>query len=525
MQGRSGSRSGVLQWVVVLVVGVLVVTVVLGLNLIPRLNDGQKVLDAARPAFAPERVIGARAGIDIISKNVDLADPIGTSSGTGAAEVPKLIAFVSQQTGLSQAEVLAALQENFPHTTALLQAIPLSSVSAEFPALFAFLEKALNVSEAELLAALGTNFPRLTQSIVNLPTVTAGWDNIQNIGEATRFDGTQITTVPDLRTYFSADLIPILETQQSNFASLDGTSSVNWVAPLLLIVGLVVIGFAALMIALNLRGPVSRGLAIASASVVLVVGVGVVALVLVLSLTPRVSNGQELLDALRPANVVERVKGDRDGITMVSAIVDTEDPIMTAEGGAAAEVPKLIAFVSQQTGLSQAEVVAALQENFPHTTALLLAIPLSSVTEELPGLLAFLEKALGVTEAELLEALGANFPGLAQSIVTLPTVTEGWNNVQDIGAATRFDGTPVKTVPDVRTYFASDVIPVLETQRENYENLVSTSNIDFIGPLVLIVGIIVVIYGLLMVFLAWRLEREASLAIGPSPRPATSPQS
>ena len=148
MQGRSGSRSGVLQWVVVLVVGVLVVTVVLGLNLIPRLNDGQKVLDAARPAFAPERVIGARAGIDIISKNVDLADPIGTSSGTGAAEVPKLIAFVSQQTGLSEAEVLAALQENFPHTTALLQAIPLSSVSAEFPALFAFLEKALNVSEA-----------------------------------------------------------------------------------------------------------------------------------------------------------------------------------------------------------------------------------------------------------------------------------------------------------------------------------------------------------------------------------------
>ena len=217
--------------------------------------------------------------------------------------------------------------------------------------------------------------------------------------------------MPDLRTYFSSDLIPVLETQQSNFASLDGTSSVNWIAPLLLIVGLVVILFAALMIALNLRGPVSRGLAIASASVVLVVGVGVVALVLVLSLIPRVSNGQELLDALRPANVAARVQGDRDGITMVSAIVDTEDPIMTAEGGAAAEVPKLIAFVSQQTGLSQAEVVAALQENFPHTTALLLAIPLSSVTEELPGLFAFLEKTLGVTEAELLEALGANFPG------------------------------------------------------------------------------------------------------------------
>ena len=159
MQGKSGSRSGVLQWVVVLVVGVLVVTVVLGLSLIPRLNDGQKVLDAARPAFASERLTGARAGIDIISTDVDMADPIGTAQGTAAAEVPKLIAFVSQQTGLSQAEVVAALQKNFPHTTALLQTIPLSSVTAELPGLFAFLEKTLGVSEAELLAALKDELP------------------------------------------------------------------------------------------------------------------------------------------------------------------------------------------------------------------------------------------------------------------------------------------------------------------------------------------------------------------------------
>ena len=521
MQGKSGSRSGVLQWIVVLVVGVVVVTVVLGLNLIPRLTDGQKVLDAARPAFAPARLTGARAGIDIISKNVDMADPIGTSRGGAAAEVPKLIAFVSQKTGLSQADVVAALQKNFPHTTALLQAIPLSAVTAEFPALFAFLEKTLNVSEAELLAALQANFPRLTQSITNLPTLTNGWDNVQNTDGFTRFDGTPIKTVPDVRTYFGSDLIPVLETQQGNFASLDGTSSVDWIAPVLLIVGLVVILFAVLMIALNLRGPVSRGVATASASVVLVVGLGVVALVLVVSLVPRVSNGQKLLDALGPANTVARVAGDRAGITMVSAIVDTEDPIMTAEGGAAAEVPKLIAFVSQKTGLSQADVVAALQKNFPHTTALLQAIPLSAVTAEFPALFAFLEKTLNVSEAELLAALQANFPRLTQSITNLPTVTSGWNNVQGIGAATRFDGTPIKTVPDVRAYFASDVIPVLETQRGNYENLVSISNIDFIGPLVLIVGIIVIIYGLLMLLLARRLEPGTSRATSSSPSPAT----
>jgi hypothetical protein len=520
MQAQGGSRAGVLQWVVVLVVGVLVVAVVLGLNLIPRLNDGQKVLDAARPAFAPERLTGARAGIDIISKNVDTADPLATSQGSAPPEVPKLIAFVSQKTGLSQAEVVAALQKSFPHTTALLQTIPLSAVTAELPGLFAFLEKSLHVTESQLVAALKANFPGITQSITNLPTVTNGWNDIPKIDGLTRFDGTAVKSVPELRTYVSSDLIPVLEHQQGNFRSLDGTSRVNWIAPLLLIVGLVVIVFAVLMIALNLRGRARRGIAIAGAWVVVAVGVGVVALVLVLSLIPRVSNGQKLLDGLRPANEAARVTGDRTGIDMVSAIVDTEDPLMTAQGGAAAEVPKLIAFVSQKTGLSQAEVLAALQKNFPHTTALLQAIPLSAVTAELPGLFAFLEKSLHVTQPQLLAALKANFPGITQSITNLPTVTNGWNDVQNIDGATRFDGTPVKSVPDVRTYFGSDVIPVLETQRGNYEKLVSTSRIDFIGPLVLAVGIIVILYGLLMAYLAWRLEPTAVTVSGAAPNPA-----
>ena len=143
MRSRSGSRAGVLEWVVVLVVGVLVVTLVLGLGLISRLDDGQKVLNAAQPAFTAQRVAGDRAGINIISKDVNLADPIVTAQGGAAAEVPKLVAFVAQKTGLSQAAVLAALQKNFPHTTALLQTIPLSSVTTELPGLLAFLEKTL----------------------------------------------------------------------------------------------------------------------------------------------------------------------------------------------------------------------------------------------------------------------------------------------------------------------------------------------------------------------------------------------
>ncbi|MEA2362939.1 MAG: hypothetical protein QOD71_2084, partial [Thermoleophilaceae bacterium] len=173
-------------------------------------------------------------------------------------------------------------------------------------------------------------------------------------------------------------------------------------------------------------------------------------------------------------------------------------------GGGAAEVPKLIAFVSKQTGLSQADVVAALQKNFPHTLALLQAIPLSSVSAEIPPLLKFLEGALHVTEPQLLDALSQNFPHLTQAVTNLPAVTAAWDDTKITG--TRFDGKPIKTVPDVQAYFSSDVIPVLETRRDNYWNLVSTSNINFIGPLVLIIGIIVILYGLLMLYLAWGLD-------------------
>ena len=514
MQSSGTSRSAILQWVVVLVVGVLVVTLVLGLNLPSRLDGGQKVLNAAKPTFAAQRVAGDRAGMNLISGDVNLANPIMNAQGGAAAEVPGLVAFVAKKTGLSQAAVLAALQKNFPHILALLQTIPLSSVTAELPGLLAFLEKALKVTPTQLVAALQTSFPALTQSIVNLPTVTAGWDQIQNIDGLTRFDGSPVQSVPQLRTYFSADLIPVLQTQRANYNSLDGTSTVNWIAPLLLIIGLVVIVFALAMIAVHLMRPLSRGLSVASASVVALVGVAVVVLVLVLALLPRLDNGQKLLNGLEPVNVPARIQGDVAGIDMVNAIVNLENPIMTPQGGAAAEVPQLVAFVSHKTGLSQAAVLAALKKNFPHTLALLETIPLSSVSAEIPGLLAFLEKALKVTPTQLVAALETNFPDLTAAITNLTPVVDGWNNVPGTIAFTNNAGAPIRTIPAVRTYFGSELVPMLESQHDNYEHLVSTSQIDFLGPLVLIIGLIVIVYGALMVFLAWQ--------VAPIPRPGAA---
>ena len=61
-RGRIAQRLAVTQWSVVVLVGAIVIAIVLGLNLIPRLNAGQKVLNAAKPAFTSQRLAGDGPG-------------------------------------------------------------------------------------------------------------------------------------------------------------------------------------------------------------------------------------------------------------------------------------------------------------------------------------------------------------------------------------------------------------------------------------------------------------------------------
>ena len=63
VMGAAGRAHAKALWGLVTVVGVLVIAMVLVLQLIPRLDAGQKVLDDARPAFTDQRVVGDRAGI------------------------------------------------------------------------------------------------------------------------------------------------------------------------------------------------------------------------------------------------------------------------------------------------------------------------------------------------------------------------------------------------------------------------------------------------------------------------------
>lgn len=520
MKGLSTPKAARALWALVTGVGVLVILIVLALQLIPRLDSGEAVLDDVGPAFADERVAGHKGAITIVSQITDLADPIATKSGTAASEVPKLVAFVAGKTGLSNAQVLDALDANAPNTTALLKAIPLSDVTAEQPALLKFLAGALDVSQSELKTILGRDFPRLAQVVASLPTVTNGWDKVPGTEGLTRFDGTQVTDVPSVRDFFAADVVPAVERNRDNLQNLDGKGGVGYIPYLLLAIGGLVTFFGAMMLLSIRSGPMGAGEGMAMWGVVTAGGLVVLALVLGLGLFGRLGGGQELLDDTKPIFTDQRVEGERAGINMVSSIVDLGDPIATNDGGAGVDVAKLVLAVGDKTGLSVPETIAALEKAAPKTTALLQALPLSAVAAEIPGLVTFLSKTLKLPEADVVATIGKEFPGLAQVIANVGPVTGGWNAVPDLNGLTRFSGAPVTDVPDVRDYFSKDVVAAVETRREDYQKLESTfPPVDVYAILLLVIGLVVTALGATMVLVSRATgARAASTARPPRPR-------
>ncbi|MBJ7609153.1 MAG: hypothetical protein JF887_06940 [Candidatus Dormibacteraeota bacterium] len=519
MTRRAERNFNTLSWSVVVFVGLVVITLVLALQLFPRLSSGQRVLDGARPAFTDERVAGDVAGVKMVSNIVDLADPLVRDPRT-APEVTGLIAYVSQQTGLPQAAVVSALQSKFPHSLALLQAIPLQSVSAELPQLIAFVASHSTLTPVALLAALNQNFPHLAQAINALPRMTSGWNNVPGTAGVTRFDGSPVTTVPQVRDYLAGDVVGAVQSQRANFQTLDRTSPGLVVIPaVLLAIGIIATLYGLVML-LALRrvgvldtGSRERRLTLGAWAVVGVVGIIVLALVPIWSLVGRLDAGQSVLDNLRPAFTDARVAGDAAGVSMVSTIVDVADPIVLESGGAASEVPKLVSFVATATGLSAAQVLSAIQQNFPHVYGLLNAIPLESVTAEQSGLTTFLTTTLKITPDQLNAALQKNFPQIAQSLAVLPAVTAGWANVPGTQNLTRFDGTPVRSVTQVRNYFALDVVPALQTTRADFQRLDGLPPpVTWVPPLLLIAGGLVLYYSLVMMYI-WRPRPRGSPAV------------
>lgn len=254
LPAKSATRnSSSLAWFVVVVAGVVVLAIVWGLELFPRLDAGQDVLDGARPIFTEERIVGDRVGITMIGNVADMVDPIIDAEGGAADEVVPLVELVAGATGLAPADVLAAIEANFPHTYHLLLALPLDQVSAEIPGLLTFVAKNSDVGDADaVLAAITANTPHLAQAITNLLVVTGGFREIPGIAPLTRFDGSPVRSIPELTDYFEADVVAGVRAVAADYRTLDTTAPpVDMFPPLLLVVGILVIIYGGAMLTLT----------------------------------------------------------------------------------------------------------------------------------------------------------------------------------------------------------------------------------------------------------------------------------
>ncbi|HBL09738.1 MAG TPA: hypothetical protein DDZ64_11950, partial [Acidimicrobiaceae bacterium] len=339
-------------------------------------------------------------------------------------------------------------------------------------------------------------------AITNLLVVTDNWRDVAGTSGVTRFDGvTSVDSVPEIRDFFVADVVTAIETVAPDFRDLDEPwPKVGLIATILTIIGVVVVVLGLLMLALTRTDAYRRNIHIMGWSVVTLVGVLVGGGVLVLGLFPRLDGGQRVLDGLRPAFVEERVVGMEVGVGIVDNVTDMADPIVDAQGGAADEVIPLVELVSGATGLAPGDVLAAIEANFPHTYHLLLTLPLDQVSAEIPGLLTFVADNSDLADAgAVLAAIGENTPRLAQAITNLLVVTDGFREIPGIDPLTRFDGSPVRSIPELRDYFADDVVPGVRAVTEDFRTLDTTPPpVDVFPPLLLIVGILVIIYGVAM---------------------------
>ncbi|NOX28789.1 MAG: hypothetical protein GXP35_01860, partial [Actinobacteria bacterium] len=235
--------------------------------------------------------------------------------------------------------------------------LPLEDVTAEVPGLLDFVAVNSELADgAAVLAALSENTPNIAQAIVNLGVVTDNWRNVDGVDGmdgVTRFDGsTSVQSVPEIRDFFAADVVPAIGATANDFRGLDEPWPKLTLIPVILtVLGIVVILVGVVMMGLTRTGAYNQSLATAGWSLVSAVGVLVVAGVLLSGLFPRLAGGQDVIDGLRPAFAEERIVGMEVGIGIVDNVTNMADPIVDAEGGAAGEVGPFVELVAGVTGL------------------------------------------------------------------------------------------------------------------------------------------------------------------------------
>jgi len=492
-------------WLGVVVLGVVMVALVFALGLIPRLTAGQELLDTAKPVVSDGAVRGELAGTKLLSQYVQLADPLVTKGGA-AREVPKLAALIANRTGVSQQRARSYLHERAPHIEALLRALPFSGIAREREELTLFLATTLNTTPEDVQDQLARNFPRLFQTLSALPSVAGAWRNVPGVEGMTRFDGARVKTLPEYRDYVRDDLVATVAGEKEHIQALAGSGGIGYVPYLLLVIGLVLIAFGLLHARWSRHHPSGRfaWAAVFAIAILTLVAVGA------LSYFPRLNGADTAIERLAPAFDQQRVAGTRAGIDVVAQAASFGDPIVTAAGGAAAEVPKLLAFVAEQTGVSRDQVRSRLRRAAPRTSALLEAIPLSRASAEVAPLLSALARKFDMSESELLRTLRDRTPQIARTLPALRPVTRGWNAIPATQDLRRVDdGAPVRTLPAFASYLDKDVVPVLESGRADFESVADPwPPLGLLAAIVLGFGALLAIYAVAMMFLATRTPKR-----------------
>ena len=484
-------------WLGVAIAGLLVIALVFALTLLPRLGAGQRVIDAAEPAFTDARVDGTRAGVSTISQYVDVVDPLLTRRGGGAAEVSQFIGYLQRKLGLSADQVRKILRREAPRTEALMRALPLDGVAAEIPRLTTYLATIMGLREEDVAAILESDFPRISQLLTALSNTADVWYDVPGVEGLSRLSGGKaVRTVPGLRKYLRDDLVPLTVDHEEDVQSLAGSGGIGYIPFMLLALG---VGLLALGIwqARRAAGGLTNML---SWGVVCAVGVLLTLVVVAAQYFPRLGGAQAISVAFEPAFSEERVGGLATGAETIRDAIAFGTPIMTPAGGASREARRLYRLVAQRTGRRTADVRRALRRRAPRTAALLSAIPLTQVGKEVPRLLAYLRKALRMSRAEVIAALRKRTPRLTPALLTIPDVARAWNALPDTTRMTRFDGvTPVRTMPELDGYLREDLFPVFVERSADFETFAGgRPSIDTLAPVVLVTGLFLMFYGGMM---------------------------
>lgn len=484
-------------WLGVALAGLVLIVLVVGLSLLPRLPAGQQVIDRAQPAFTQERIAATRSGVDVLSQYVDLMDPLLTSRGGGAAEGRSLVRLVRRELGISSAQARRILRREAPRTEALMRALPLERAAGELPALTSYLATALTMSEDDLAATLERGFPDLAQALTALPTVADTWYDVPGVEGFTRPVGdTPVRTVPGLRTYLRDDVVPRMAQHDEDFRSLAGSGGIGYIPYLLLVLGLVVFVYGVL----QARRATVTAPGFLSWSILVALGFLLAVLVVSAQYFPRLDGAQDLVADLEPVFAQERVEGVSIGFDTVHEAVLLGDPIMTRRGGAARDTARLYRLVAQRSGRRRGDVRRSLMRRAPHTIALLDALPLSRVAREVPALTDYLARAFDMPRARVLAQLSRRAPGLTRALLAAPAVTRGWNALPGTRGATRFDGiSPLASLPALDGYLREDLLPVLVKERTHFGTLAGDGpSLGTLAPVVLVYALFLVFYGGMM---------------------------